>query len=110
MNRIIILFLLSLWSWVTATLLPAQPASPRQSTSSRFLLVVDTSFSMAPQKAVLCITAHDLIHSGIRNQMKPGDTFSVWTFNQDTDTQQFPVLEWKPEWKLILANQVSVFL
>ncbi|MEO8427745.1 MAG: hypothetical protein ABI651_11610 [Verrucomicrobiota bacterium] len=101
---------MSLWSLVTVTLLPAQPASPRRTASSRFLLVVDTSFSMAPQKAVLCITAHDLIYGGIGNQMKPGDTFSVWTFNQDTDTQQFPLLEWDPERKLFLANQVSDFL
>ena len=110
MNRIITLFLLSLWSLVTATLLPAQTASPRKTASSRFLLVVDTSFSMAPQKAVLCITAHELIYGGIRDQMKPGDTFSLWTFNQDTDTQQFPVVEWNPERKPFLANQVSVFL
>jgi hypothetical protein len=110
MNRIITLFLLSLWSLVTATLLPAQTASPRKTASSSFLLVVDTSFSMAPQKAVLCITAHELIYGGIRDQMKPGDTFSLWTFNQDTDTQQFPVLEWNPDRKVFLANQVSVYL
>jgi hypothetical protein len=80
-------------------------AAPR-----RFLFVVDTSFSMAPKKETLRNTAYDLVYGGIGGEMKQGDLFSFWTFNENPDTQQFAPTEWNPSQRQALANQAYVFL
>ncbi len=65
---------------------------------------------MASKKETLRNTAYDLIYTGIGGEMKQGDLFSFWTFNENPDTQQFALTEWKPEQRQALANQAYAFL
>ena len=95
-----------LWGWAWGFLwLDQSSAAPRG-----FLFVVDTSFSMAPKKETLRNTAYDLVYSGIGGEMKQGDLFSFWTFNENIDTQQFAPTEWNPSQRQALANRAYAFL
>src|SRR5262245_14270110 len=65
---------------------------------NRFLFVVDTSSAMersapAAQRAIL-----DLLQSGIQNQLRPGDTLGVWTYNEKLNTG-FPMQRWSEDLK-----------
>jgi hypothetical protein len=104
MNRRILL--VCLWGWAISFLWANQSSAE----SGRFLFVVDTSFSMAPKKETLRNTAYDLIYGGIGGEMKQGDLFSVWTFNENPDTQQFAPVEWNPAQRQTLANLAYAFL
>jgi hypothetical protein len=86
----------------------SSPSPPSQ--GNRFLLVVDTSKAMARLPHAGRQAVFDLVFSGLENRMRPGDTFGVWTFQDEVSAGVFPIQVWEPENKLELASRVGKFL
>src|SRR5208282_4495448 len=74
--------------------LPAQPAVP--SVDSRFLLIFDTSSAMKPRLPAVQIAIDSLLATSMREQLHPGDSIGVWTFDRELRTGQFPLQHWDP--------------
>ena len=90
----------------------AQPAGPRAAPSreNRFLFILETSaatkrIAEASQQAVEQLLSDDIV-----GQMKPGDSFSIWTYNEKLNTGQFPAQRWNPETRRNTLRQVTNFL
>jgi hypothetical protein len=108
----------------TASLVPARSASgPTGGTaraasnapaasSQKFLFVVDIGASMREIDTGTRQVLFDLIYSGIGGQMKKGDTFGIWTYNEQVVAGKFPMLTWDPEREHVvaLASAGSKFL
>ncbi|MEO6182766.1 MAG: hypothetical protein ABIP71_06670 [Verrucomicrobiota bacterium] len=63
--------------------------------NNRFLFVVETSQPMSRMSKAAAETVRDLIGSGVQGQMRPGDTFGIWTFNEQLSAE-FPMQQWTP--------------
>src|SRR5262245_56979671 len=74
--------------------LSAATNPPAPPPGQRFLFLVDTSAAMKKIDASTRQALFDLIHSGINGQMTNGDTFGIWTFNEQVYTGQFPMQTW----------------
>jgi hypothetical protein len=101
---------------VAVVLCPAVLAAPKTPKGSslppghRFLFVVETSatslrLSYAVRQAVV-----DMIWSGLDGQMHPGDTYGLWTYNEEPRTGIFPMQTWTNTISLDLASQAGRFL
>ena len=77
---------------------------------NRFLFIVDTSSSMKRLEHSGRQIVFDLVNSGIEGRMRPGDTFGIWTFDNDVKAGVFPVQTWSPEKSTDMATQVARFL
>ncbi len=84
----------------------AKPASQ----ANRYLFVVDTSSAMSKLEHGGRQSVFDLVFSGLEGRMRPGDSFSVWTFNDKVSAGVFQIQSWDPEKKLQLASRVGLFL
>ena len=76
----------------------------------RFLFVVDTSLSMRKLDAANRQALFDMVFSGLNGHMRNGDTFGIWTFNEQTYAGFFPMQVWKKEETLQLASRAALFL
>ncbi|MEO7297001.1 MAG: hypothetical protein ABI042_00335 [Verrucomicrobiota bacterium] len=63
---------------------------------NRFLFIVETSSAMGRSAKATQQTLRELIESGAQGQMRPGDTFSLWTFQEKLDTT-FPLQHWSAD-------------
>jgi hypothetical protein len=52
----------------------------------------------------------DLIFSGIDGYMRDGDTFGVWTFDEEVGTGKFPMQVWNSEKPLEGASRAATFV
>jgi hypothetical protein len=86
--------------------LAAQPAV----SSSRYLLIVDTSGSMQRRAKGMLSTVQDLLASGMQGQLRRGDTLGVWTFNEELYTGRFPLQVWEPEEQRAIGRRALAFL
>jgi hypothetical protein len=85
-------------------------ARPSAQIENRYLFILDTSLGMkrvskAAHEAVL-----ELIGSGMQRNMRPGDTFGIWTFNNELSTGPFPMQQWKPQQQAAVVLEASGFL
>src|SRR5205823_8758446 len=78
--------------------------------SSRYLFIVETSRTMQPRAAGAQRAVRDLLVSGMRGQLRRGDTLGVWTFNEALYTGKFPLQKWSPEAKDEIASNIANFL
>jgi hypothetical protein len=60
----------------------------------RFLFVVDISAKMERLQEANEAALYELIGSGVNRQMRPGDTYGIWTFNRTTSAGKFPMQIW----------------
>ncbi len=60
---------------------------------NRFLFAVETSLPMNRMSKATVETVRELIGSGVQGQMQPGDSFGIWTFNEQLNTD-FPMQQW----------------
>lgn len=88
----------------------AQTPAKAEEATGHYLFIVDTSFSMARQKQTLVRTLSDLILNGLNGQMRPGESFAVWTFNEEVSTLRFTTQIWTPEQREALAERTAQFL
>lgn len=75
----------------------AEDAAPKPPPSNRYLFVVDTSRSMSGRAEAVQKAVAELLVSGMNGQLRPGDTFGVWTFNEELYAGQFPLQRWSAE-------------
>lgn len=52
----------------------------------------------------------DLIQTGMHGQMRVGDTFGIWTYNDALYAGRFPMQQWAPDLNLTMVQKVSEFL
>jgi hypothetical protein len=78
--------------------------------SAKFLFLVDTSSTMNRYDHSGRQTVFDLIFTGIGKQMQSGDTFGLWTFNEQVSAGTFPMQIWDADQNLELATRTGVFL
>jgi hypothetical protein len=104
--------LLLFWFWAGYFVDPTigqTPSNPDE-LSRQFVFFVDTSFSMARQKPTVTQTISDLILNGLNGQMQSGDTFVIWTFNEEVETRRFAPHIWAAEQRQALAQRAGQFL
>jgi hypothetical protein len=78
--------------------------------SNRWLLVVDTSMSMRDRVKGIGEVVGDLLATGMHGQMRRGDTFGIWTFNDKLHAGDAPLQIWTPESRQLIAQRTLQFL
>jgi len=96
------------WTLAAAETNTNNPATPPPH-GNRFLFVVETSTGTARldhggRQAVV-----DMIYTGLDGQMREGDTFAVWNFNEQVFAGIYPMQVWKPD-DTELASSAGLFL
>ncbi len=81
--------------------------APRE--ENRFLFVIETSLPMNRMSKATIETVRALVGSGVQGQMHAGDTFGLWTFNEELNTD-FPMQQWTPGASEKLAQGSADFL
>jgi len=76
----------------------------------RYLFLIDTSSAMSRQKAMTMETVSKLILSSIVGRIQPGDTWGLWTFDDQLHTNVFPALKWDPRVRREIAAGAYRFL
>jgi hypothetical protein len=79
-------------------------------TGHRFLFVVETSSQSRRFEAANRQAVFNLVLGGLFGQMRTGDTFGLWTYNDEVHPGDFPVTVWDSERTLELAGQVAAYL
>lgn len=102
-NLLVLLLLIGHVALSRAEDLSARPVE------NRFLFVVENSASMNASAKATEKTLRELIESGVQGQMQPGDSFGLWTFNEQLDTS-FELQQWIPSEGKKLAETATNFL
>lgn len=89
-----------------AAVTPAAPLTP----DCRYLFVIDTSLSMTRLQESISTSVSQMIATGLDGQMKPGEVFTIWTFNEDVQQHEFPLTSWSPERSQAMGRRVGEFL
>ncbi|MCW5555157.1 MAG: VWA domain-containing protein [Verrucomicrobiae bacterium] len=76
----------------------------------RYLLLVDTSFSMRRNAENLQNLVGNLVASGMSGELRAGDTIGMWTFNDQLQAGNFPLQRWTPQTRQSVARSVVEFL
>jgi hypothetical protein len=76
----------------------------------RFLFVVETSSGNRKSESGNRQALFDLIVNGINGQMRTGDTYGIWTFNDEVRSGEFPLTVYEKDQALDLAGQAAAFL
>lgn len=84
----------------------AEPLPP----GNRFLFVVDISAATKKLDRANCQALFDALFTGLQGQMRPGDTYGMWTFNEKVFTGEFEMRIWDPNATLEQASQAASFL
>ena len=103
------------WLQLSAALVAAQNPAHTNLTSAvpvsnRYLLIVETSRSMKARGNGALNAIQDLLSTGMRGQLRKGDTLGVWTFNKELEAGLFPLQRWAPESAKAIATRVLHFL
>ncbi|MBC8003225.1 MAG: hypothetical protein H7X97_11630 [Opitutaceae bacterium] len=110
MKRFVPCLVLLLWSFCLGT--HAQPggkqATPQR--ENRFLFILEASAATKRNAETCQRTVIELLGDEISGQMKPGDSFSIWTYNESLSAGRFPSQRWNPETRRNTLRQVTNFL
>ena len=99
------------WTLALALTMGVSPLAGEPAvSSSRYLLVVDTSRSMRNRSRAMLQTVQDLLNSGMQGQLSGGETLGVWTFNEDLYTGRFPLQVWAPQEQKAIVRRILGFL
>lgn len=95
----------------TATTIKRLPTHPRAAPDGqRFLFVVDISSAMRASDAENRQALFDTIFNGIDGQMRTGDTFGLWLFNDELRAGEFPLQVWDEKNSMETASLAAKFL
>jgi hypothetical protein len=97
-------------AFLAITTAHSQAPSGSPGEGNRFLFIVETSAAASKLEHGGRQAVFDLIFTGIAGQMKAGDTFGLWTFNDKVSAGVFPMQEWDPENNMELATQAGQYL
>jgi hypothetical protein len=89
----------------------ATPAKPRPAPDGhRFLFVVDISAPMRATDAANRQALFDMLFTGLDGQMRSGDTFGLWLYNEKLHAGGFPMQIWDEKDPLPAASLATKFL
>ncbi len=102
------------WTLVAAPPTPPRrtvPARPRPAPDGqRFLFVVDISSAMRDTDAANRQALFDMLFTGLDGQMRSGDTFGLWFYNDKLHAGAFPMQIWDEKDSLAVASLATKFL
>jgi hypothetical protein len=101
------------WIWLAALIAGGTiftTSNAAVAAGNRFLFIVETSSSTSNLEHGGRQAAFDLIYTGVYDQMRAGDTFGLWTYNQMVSAGVYPIQKWTPEKTLELASNAGQFL
>jgi hypothetical protein len=75
-------------------LLSAATSSAQSST--RWLLVYNTSASMRDRTQAVQAVTQDLLATAMHGTIRPGDTIGIWTYNTELHADEAPLQTWSP--------------
>ena len=93
-----------------ATNIASTSASKAAADGGRFLFVVNTSSSMRRIEAATRQAVFDLAFTGLNGYMRSGDTFGLWTFNEETQAGDFPMQVWDAQNPMDAATRAATHL
>ncbi len=94
-----------------STIPRTRPAAPRPARDGqRFLFVVNISSAMRGTEAANRQALFDLIFTGLEGQMRTGDSFGLWLFNDELRAKDFPMQVWEEQKPLDTASLATKFL
>ena len=109
----LILFSL-VWTLAAAPPTPPRrraPATPRPAPDGqRFLFVVDISSSMRDTDAANRQALFDMLFTGLDGQMRSGDTFGLWFYNDKLRAGTFPMQIWDEKDPFPVASLATKYL
>ncbi|HUZ07786.1 MAG TPA: hypothetical protein VMV89_09910 [Candidatus Paceibacterota bacterium] len=93
-------------------LIPAARAQPagRRPVENRFLLIFDTSAEMKRRVPAVQKTLDALFLTSFIEQLQPGDSIGLWTFDKDLHTGQLPLVNWMPSEAAAIAGGINSFV
>jgi len=83
----------------------ASAQAPPQ-TGNRFLFIINTSSAMRRMTNGIQEAVFGLLNSGMQGQMRDGDTFGIWTYDDQLHTG-FPMQVWSNQKKSAILQTVS---
>ena len=89
---------------------PPQPSSAPTQMESRYLFIVDTSSAMSRHNEAVRQIVYDLISSGMNGQMRKGDSYALWTYNEQNYPGVFPLQNWNPYDPVLAGGRAALFL
>jgi hypothetical protein len=88
---------------------PASAAETPPQTDNRFLFIINTSSAMRRETNGVQQAVLGLLKSGMQGQMRDGDTFGLWTYDDQLHTD-FPMQVWSRQNQDLIVDTVSGFL
>jgi hypothetical protein len=96
---------------VLATAMAAPATAPKPAPpGNRFLFVLETSAGMSRLEHGGRQAIFDLIYSGVEGRMRKGDTYGIWTFNEQVSVGFYPMQIWDGQRNLEHASAAGRFL
>jgi hypothetical protein len=83
------------------------PAAAPDSLSHRYILMIETSRTMTHWARGVSTAINEILDSGLKSEGRAGDTLSVWTFNEDFNTNVCPQMELPLDPRAGFAAQVT---
>jgi len=106
LGRILFLALIFLCASLPSVQLRAQPNT---TTSSSYLLIVETSRAMQPRARAVYDSIKEILDSNFKGQLREGDKFGIWTFSDTLDTGYMPLAAWSSDTHLTSAMRAGRF-
>lgn len=100
------------WALISLTSIEvsAQGATVKTTLVGDYLFVVDASFSMSREKQAAATVVSNLVQTGIFGRIQPGETWSLWTFNEQVHLTRFLHQTWAPGIAQTGADRAAQFL
>jgi hypothetical protein len=89
-------------------LIPGLRAQPAM--DNRVLLVFETSSDMKKRLPSVRSGLNDAMSSDMGDELQPGDSFGVWTFDRQLHAGQFPLQSWAPETAAAMVSEIVAFV
>ncbi len=94
------------WGLILGLLAACVPATGESRPPVRYLFLVDTSARMAGNKAAIGNAIGDRVGSGLDGQMRPGDVFVIWTYDQNVVTNAYLPAAWTRRNRQVLGKRL----
>ena len=90
----------------TASTRADDPAGKSHRMENRFLFVIDNASAMKSRAKGIGEAVNGLLESGMKGELRKGDTIGLWTYNDHLDTD-FPMEVWSEEKKQSILDEVK---
>ncbi len=87
----------------------AQTGEPIQG-PNRYLIAVETSRNMKARLPSIVTAVSNLFELSLQEQLRPGDSFGVWTFRTNLQTGEFPLQKWSSQARDQIRDNILRFI